>query len=274
MFQQTATVVWNRSRGSHFYHLGLRCSRGFSSAKPGQFVMLHLDGRCDPLLRRPFSLHRLIRQGRRTTGIEILYKVVGKGTGLLAALQAGDEVDLLGPLGSAFVLPPDARRVFVVAGGIGVAPLVFLVEHLLHQEGLAAGNCTVFLGGRTREELLCAGDLTRLGVRVHTTTDDGTAGDRCLVTLPMELALDADAPEVIFACGPPAMIQCVMDAAEARGIECQVSIETRMACGMGACLGCAVASRDPSTPYYHACLDGPVFDSRSIRLETDRMLTE
>jgi len=273
MIQQSATVIWNRPRGGKFYHLGLRCPLGFARAKPGQFVMLHLQDRVDPLLRRPYSLHRLIRKGRRTEGIEILYKVVGKGTALLAGLQPGEKVGVLGPLGSAFLLPPDARSVFVVAGGIGVAPMVFLVEHL-RQQGLSPEGCTVFLGARTRTEILCEEDFSRLGVTVHTTTDDGTAGDQCLVTLPMESALETASPEVIFACGPSAMIQCVMDAAEARHIECQVSIETRMACGMGACLGCAVASRDPATAYYHACLDGPVFDSRSIRLEPDRMLQE
>jgi dihydroorotate dehydrogenase electron transfer subunit len=273
MIQQTATVVWNRSRGASVYHLGLECARGFARARPGQFVMLHLVDRIDPLLRRPFSLYRLIQNGPITEGIEILYKVVGRGTALLSSLQAGDKVDIMGPLGSAFLLPPEARRVFVVAGGIGVAPMVFLVDDLLRQ-GIRTADCTVFLGGRTRDELLCGEDFNGLGVSLHTTTDDGSAGDQCLVTLPMELALSSGSPDVIFACGPPAMLQCVADVAEARNIACQISIETRMACGMGACLGCAVASRDSSVPYYHACLDGPVFDSRSIRLETDRMLQE
>jgi len=273
MIQQEATVIWNRSRGGKFYHLGLHCARGFDRAEPGQFVMLHLPDRVDPLLRRPYSLHRLIRKGRGTEGIEILYKVIGKGTALLAGLQPGQNIGVLGPLGSAFLLPPGAHRAFVVAGGIGVAPMLFLVEELRRQR-MKPENCSVFLGGRTREELLCIEEFDELGVKLHTTTDDGTAGDQCLVTLPMEFALQDETPDVIFACGPPAMIQCVMDLAEAREIECQVSIETRMACGMGACLGCAVVSRDPRVSYYHACLDGPVFDARSIRLEGDRMLRE
>ncbi|MGB5619558.1 MAG: hypothetical protein WBM78_22165, partial [Desulfobacterales bacterium] len=115
---------------------------------------------------------------------------------------------------------------------------------------------------------LCTDEFTALNLPVHTTTDDGSAGDQCLVTHPVDVALADRRPDVVFACGPLQMLDCVIGIAAAHGVICQVSIETAMACGMGACLGCAVPSRDAPGRYYHACLDGPVFDAGSIWFST------
>ncbi|KPJ77165.1 MAG: hypothetical protein AMJ54_09135 [Deltaproteobacteria bacterium SG8_13] len=265
MVQQSAKVLWNRALGGAYHKIGLQCRRGMGRLKPGQFVMLRVSGGVNPLLRRPFSVHMPIESEGRVTGIEILYKVVGQGTRLLAGVTPGDSLDLLGPLGSAFLLPENTRRIFIVAGGIGVAPMVFLAGHLLNR-GVAAEDVTVFVGGRTSSDLLCLNDFDRLGIACRTATDDGSAGDHCLVTLPVELAVDGRQPDVIYACGPLEMLKCVSGIAENRGIACQVSIETRMACGMGACLGCAVAVRNAPGVYVHACLDGPVFDLQEIQL--------
>jgi dihydroorotate dehydrogenase electron transfer subunit len=265
MIQQSAKVLWNTALGGNYHKIGLQCRRGMNRLKPGQFVMLRVFDGVDPLLRRPFSVHKLVESDGRVTGIEILYKVVGKGTRLLAGIRAGDSLDVLGPLGSAFLLPENAHRVFIVAGGIGIAPMVFLATHLLEREVLP-DNVTVFVGGRTKDDLLCLDDFDRLGIVSRTSTDDGSAGDHCLVTLPVELALDDRQPDVIYACGPLEMLKCVSGIAESRGIACQVSIETRMACGMGACLGCAVPIRNAPATYVHACLDGPVFDLQEIQL--------
>ena len=265
MIQQFARVLWNRALGGAYYRIGLECRHGMSRLKPGQFVMLRVVDGIDPLLRRPFSVHRPIESEGRVTGIEILYKLVGKGTRLLAGIQPGDRLDVLGPLGSAFLLPENARRVFIVAGGIGVAPMVYLAAHLL-ERGVSREDLTVFVGGRTSEDLLCLEDFERLGVASRTSTDDGSAGDHCMVTDPVAAALGDRQPDVIYACGPLEMLKCVSGIAESRGIACQVSIETRMACGMGACLGCAVPIRNVPGVYVHACLDGPVFDLQQIRL--------
>lgn len=266
MVQQRAQVLWNQRVSTAYYRIGLKCRAGLGRIKPGQFVMLRIAEGIDPLLRRPFSIHRPIITDGRIQGIEILYKVVGKGTSLLSQRKRGDRIDVLGPLGSAFLLPEKVQRVFIVAGGIGIAPMVFLAAHLL-ESGLDPGNLMVYLGGRTKEDLLCVAEFEEMKLTVHTTTDDGSAGDQCLVTLPVESAAAGWRPELIYACGPLEMLKCVIDIAEAHSIECQVSIETRMACGMGACLGCAVAARDIPNHYYHACLDGPVFDTRSIWVE-------
>ena len=265
MFQQKAKILWNEAAGPLVHRIGLRCPTGFHQAKPGQFVMLRISEGVDPLLRRPFSIHKPIIEKKRTIGIELLYKVVGKGTHVLAGRKPGETLSVLGPLGSAFRLPPGAKKAFIVAGGIGVAPMVFLAQHLIDQ-GINVQDCRVFLGGRTREELFCGNDFASLGIEVYTTTDDGTAGDQCLVTHPVEIALDDHRPDIVFACGPTEMLDCVIGIIDAAKVACQVSIETMMACGMGACLGCAVTAKDIPSTYYHACLDGPVFDTDSISI--------
>lgn len=264
MNQQPAKVLWNKKIGPAYYKIGLTCSDNYSSAKPGQFVMLRFVGKTDPLLRRPFSIHTLIVSNGVTGGFELLYKVVGKATTMLALQKPGDMIDILGPLGSSFLVPRQAVRIYVAAGGIGVAPLVFLVSEL-HRKNADLENCRIFLGGRTHDDLLCRNDFIRLGVSVTTTTDDGSAGDQCLVTHPLEEAIDHIVPDIIVACGPMDMLACVIGIAEKYGVPCQVSIETMMACGMGACLGCAVECRTDPDRYLHACLDGPVFDAELLQ---------
>jgi dihydroorotate dehydrogenase electron transfer subunit len=241
-----------------YRRLGLDTADAFVGARPGQFVMLGLGPAGPRLLRRPFSIHRRI-----AGGIELLYRVVGPTTRAMAVLLPGAVVDLLGPLGRGFTVPAGLRRLALTAGGIGVAPMVFLAETLVARQD-APGAIDVYLGGRSRQDLLCRGDFERLGLPVTVTTDDGSAGDRCLVTVPLASATAVSPPELICACGPPAMLRCVAQMAMARRIACQVSIETLMACGMGACLGCAVAGSDPGAPYLHVCRDGPVFDAADL----------
>ena len=172
----------------------------------------------------------------------MLYKVVGKGTAALALQKPGDIVDILGPLGTGFLIPRGAKRIYFACGGIGVAPLVFLVSQL-RRRNADLSKCRVFIGGRSQEDLLCLRDFEQLGLNVQTTTDDGSAGDQCLVTHPLEVAVEHLTPDIIAACGPMAMLACIIGIAEKYRVPCQVSIETMMACGMGACLGCAVEGR-------------------------------
>jgi dihydroorotate dehydrogenase electron transfer subunit len=264
MFQQQVEVLFNRQVGPAYYKIGLTCPSYFSMAKAGQFIMLRAAGRNQPLLRRPFSIHNLIINDGEAEGLEVLYKVVGQGTALLARQKTGDMVDILGPLGSGFLIPRQAGRIFFVAGGIGVAPLVFLASQL-ERRNFDFSQCRAFIGGRNKEDLLCIDDFTRLGIGVQTTTDDGSAGDQCLVTHPLEDVLAQVKPDIIVACGPMEMLACIIGITEKYDVPCQVSIETLMACGMGACLGCAVEARDRPDRYLHGCLDGPVFDVSELK---------
>jgi dihydroorotate dehydrogenase electron transfer subunit len=265
MFQQLSKVLFNEKVGPAYYKIGLSCSDHYRLAKPGQFIMLRITGPAGPLLRRPFSIHNLIASNGAAEGLELLYKVVGKGTAALALQKPGDSVDILGPLGSGFLIPPRAKHIYIVGGGIGIAPLVFLVSQLQCQK-TDLSNCRVFIGGRSKEDLLCLSDFARLGVSVQASTDDGSAGDQCLVTHPLENAVEHLAPDIIAACGPTEMLACIIGIAEKYEVPCQVSIETMMACGMGACLGCAVEGRGHRDRYLHACLDGPVFDAEMLKI--------
>ena len=265
MVHEKVNVLWNSKVGPSYYRIGLTCHEGYSRAKPGQFVMIHFYDQMAPFLRRPFSIHKLITKKDRTSGIEILCKVVGEGTKRLSMCKKGDVLDILGPLGTGFSFPGHYRKIFIVAGGIGVAPMPFLAS-FLKTSGVDPFECTVFLGGRSKDDLLCRDDFSRLGMIIHMTTDDGSKGEKCLITHPLEIAAKEHRPDVIYACGPLEMLKCVMSIAEKLNIPCQVSIETMMACGMGACLGCAVEKNEAPVSYMHACLDGPVFESSILKL--------
>ncbi len=265
MHQQLSTVLFNEKIAPAYYKIGLSCSDHYSIAKPGQFIMLRVAEQAEPLLRRPFSIHNLIASNGAAEGLELLYKVVGKGTAALALKKPGDIVDILGPLGTSFKVPPGAKRIYIAGGGIGVAPLFFLVSQLRRQNADLT-DCRVFIGGRTQEDLLCLGDFAQLGLNLQCTTDDGSAGDQCLVTHPLEMAVELSAPHIIAACGPIAMLACIIGIAQKYDVPCQVSVETMMACGMGACLGCAVEGREHRDRYLHACLDGPVFDAAMLKI--------
>ncbi len=265
MFQQTSEVLFNRQLSPGYYKIGLTCSEHYAMAKAGQFIMLHVSRQSHPLLRRPFSIHNLIMRESAVAGLELLYKVVGRGTAALSRQQPGNRVDILGPLGTGFIVSSQARRIYFAAGGVGVAPLVFLA-YQLHRHNSDLSDCRAFIGGRSKADLLCQDDFTDLGIRVQTTTDDGSAGDQCLVTHPLESVVERMKPDLIVACGPTDMLSCIIGITEKYDLPCQVSIESMMACGMGACLGCAIEGRGRPDRYLHACLDGPVFDAAELKL--------
>ena len=270
MLQFDASVLWNKAVADDTYRLRLSASADFGRARPGQFVMLQIDRAPGALLRRPFSIHQLVHADGAVCGFELLYKVVGKGTRALRNYGPGEAISVLGPLGTSFAANRSWDRVFLVAGGIGVAPMPFLASRLL-EKGLTPERCHVFLGGRSRSDLLCRDELTALGLPLVLTTDDGSEGDQCTITHPVEAALEEaaskeGAPDAVFACGPMPMLACLAGILEARAIFTQVSVESMMACGMGACLGCALPDKEKGAPYRHVCIDGPVFDLGQIAL--------
>jgi dihydroorotate dehydrogenase electron transfer subunit len=263
IIQETVKVLSNTPIGPGYYRIKLSCDRQYTNAGPGQFVMVRLIPQIDPLLPRPFSIHRLSKQDGLVAGLELLFKVVGKATHALSLKKPGDYLDLTGPLGNGFSIPAGVKHIKIVAGGIGVAPMIFFLDHLKERRRDLA-NVQVFVGGKSKADLLCLNDFSAFGVPVYATTDDGSSGDRCLVTDPLEIAVAENPPDIIYACGPMDMLACIAGIAAKYRIACQVSIETMMACGMGACLGCAVARRNHSDAYLHACLDGPVFDAQEL----------
>ena len=265
MIQQQATIIWKRTLGHDCVHLGLACEREFPVPVPGQFVMVRVGDGMAPLLRRPFSISGLLGDPGQPDGIELLIKVVGTGTQTIAEKREQETLNLIGPLGHGFRVPAGARRMYLAAGGIGVAPIRYLADQLV-KKGMDPAQCRLFLGGRSQHDLLCRSDFESLGIDVTVTTDDGSEGNQCLLTDPLEVAIEESRPDVVFACGPHGMLTCVAGIVERLQVPCQISLETLMACGLGACLGCAVEPRKPFDQYMHACVNGPVFDAAEIVL--------
>lgn len=245
-----------------FHRLRLYAPAVAEAARAGQFVHVRCapPGQWDPLLRRPLSLHRI---DQRRGEVEVLFRVVGRGTGFLAGLAAGDEIDLIGPLGQGF--PTDLAQgetAVLVAGGIGVAPLVALAEELA-----AKGTpLTAALGAQTAAGLVAADALGKVAGRVMTATDDGSAGHHGFVTELLAGLLERVARPVVYACGPEPMLRRVQAMVAENGprVRGYLSLEARMACGVGACLGCAVRRAGPGTAYHHVCHDGPVFAAGEV----------
>lgn len=256
VYQKISHVVSNEQLSADIYRLTLQAPDIAAAAWPGQFVMVKVASGLDPLLRRPFSIHRITQE----KNIQLLFKVVGKGTSLLANSAAGQKLDLLGPLGHGFT-ETAGKELCLVGGGMGIAPLLFLSEYLLQQR--TAREMILLLGGRTREELepILTGFAT-LGLEVHTATDDGSLGHHGLVT-DLLTALEHRPARQVYTCGPYPMMRAVAKNCAARNWDCQVSMETMMACGMAACLGCALPNAD-GEGYLHACKQGPVFEAKGL----------
>lgn len=230
-------------------------------ARPGQFVMIKAGLSAEPPLRRPFSI--LSTDPDRET-FSLFLKAVGQGSRALAALAPGDPAQCLGPLGQAFSPPGPAEEALMIAGGYGIAPFVMLSRELVRQE--RPGR--VFYGGRSAADLQLREPFEALGMPLVAVTQDGSLGERGLVTEPLEQHLDAArAPARLYACGPDAMLRAVAGIAERRSLPCEVSLDPWMGCGIGTCLGCVVwiqGADDPRARYRCACTEGPVFDSRRV----------
>ncbi|MBF0120169.1 MAG: dihydroorotate dehydrogenase electron transfer subunit [Desulfobacterales bacterium] len=263
MFQEKTKILWNELIKPSYYRLGLKCNNNYSFALPGQFIMLYIPDDMPSLLRRPFSIHKITSsKDKKGDIIEILYKVIGKSTQKLSNQKQDMVIDIIAPLGKGFFLSDSLKRVFIVAGGIGIAPMVFLASFFKEKLNDTSG-WKLFLGGKTEQDLLCEQEFINLNMPVYKTTEDGSAGQKGFITQELERQITVTQPELICACGPMGMLKSVSVIAEKYCIPCQVSMETMMACGMGACLACAVEKKE-SEKYFHVCLDGPVFDAASL----------
>jgi len=254
MYQIKTKILSNKKIIPGYYKISLDAPEIAREAKPGQFVHIRVKDGYDPLLRRPFSIHK-----SRDRRIEILYKVVGRGTKFLSEEKRGRRIDILGPLGQGFKKKADFKRTILVAGGIGVAPLYFLAEKL------AGNNVLVLLGTETKEKILCLEDFRNLSIKVEIATEDGSQGYKGLVSdLLLHFLQKSPQVNLICACGPIPMLKKIAQLSLRYKIPCRVSLEQMMGCGIGACLGCIIKGQDG---YLRVCRDGPVFDAQQILWE-------
>lgn len=257
MVDMLCEVVGHKPLTEVYWGLDLAAPGIAGQARPGQFVHLRVPGLETGALRRPFSIFSA--DGGM---LKILYKKVGRGTSVMTHLREGDRLQVIGPLGNGFPLEPAGVPV-LVAGGYGVAPLFFLAGRL-ERKGVA------LIGGRTAADILAAGDFTRIGWDVRVATQDGSAGEKGLVTDLLDREMERLRQQrrcgEIFACGPEGMLRAAGARALEHGIRGWLSLDKRMVCGVGACLACVQKLRraDGSTWIGRVCHDGPVFEAREI----------
>ena len=254
------TIIEKRQPAPNHVWMRIANVWGSEAAEPGQFLHLLLPDQTGLLLRRPYTIYR-----RRPDEVEILFQVVGSGSGALAELPVGSEVKMIGPLGNSFRLPKEGQTAYLVGGGVGMASLFLLAERLAQ----CGSPPRVFIGARSAEYLLCRDDLESLGLDIHIATDDGSDGYHGFVT---DLFIDSFKKEsvelsnpAVYTCGPKAMMEALSSFTTELQLPAQSALENRMGCAMGVCLGCVVPiQKGGEMEYERVCIEGPVFDSRRV----------
>jgi len=229
---------------------------------PGQFMMLRITDDSDPLLARPFGISGFERK-EEGADVEIMYRVVGRGTRLMEGWSPGQRTAFLGPLGRGFTLPPEGSSSLLVAGGVGLPPLLAMARNM---EKLGrAGELSLVYGETSHDRLIDLGSDVFPRIEVETCTEDGSCGTQGLVTGLLE-GKDNGEGRHLFVCGPNPMLKAVMDLTLDRCLSAQYSLETYMACGFGVCSGCAV--KLASGDYVRVCREGPVFKGSELSQES------
>ena len=260
-----ATVIANARLSRDYSVLSLAAPEVGERTQPGQFVMVKPAGITDPLLRRPFSVFEVLRNtAGAITGVSILNKRAGRSTKRLYALEPGDVVSCLGPLGIPFKPVAAPMEAWMVAGGVGLAPFATLAESLAASRTPAR----LFYGARTAEELFYLDFFEERGITLVLTTEDGGRGLKGRVTAPLEAALENVGPAgaMVYACGPEPMLAAVAKLAAHYHQPSQVSVERVMGCGLGGCYSCVVPVKhgDEEANLVRSCISGPVFDGAEL----------
>lgn len=244
----------NYQVGPGLYRMDIISPEITEQSKPGQFVHIKVNNRFsyDPLLRRPFSIHD-IEPGKGL--FSIIYKVVGRGTEILSRYSAGESIDVLGPLGKGFYTKFNGRDIVLIGGGMGIAPLIYLLKHLRKDN-----NVIVIIGARNKEHLNFFEDIFAINkVKLYTATLDGSGGFKgTVIDVLKEKRICGD---YVYACGPEGMLVEVQKYGIKEGIAGEFSLEARMGCGTGLCLSCVIKTRRGNK---RVCKDGPVFSLEEV----------
>lgn len=274
--QHRVTITENVQLATDTFRLRFACPEMARAIRPGQFLMIRIPGCDDPLLGRPFALYdTVLGDEGQPEGIDVVYLVVGKLTGLLSQCKAGDALEVWGPLGNGFSAEP-VEHLIMVAGGIGQTPFLALGRQFLGgrayghpaQSTSTSQSVTLCYGVRRQDLLAGEDDFRGCGIDLRISSDDGSVGHHGLVTDLLQQALDEKGPSScrIACCGPEPMMEAVAKIAFERDVACEVSLETPMACGIGICFSCVVRTKqsDGDWDYKRTCVDGPVFPAEKI----------
>lgn len=253
--QDIYKVVSNEKLCPQFYRLCIDAPPIVEIVRPGQFIHIRTSEGLEPFFRRPFSVYRAKKH------VEIFYEVVGPGTRLLSQMAKGDDIDVLGPVGTPFVLPPvKIKQVVMVAGGIGIAPFMILSDLLKNKNY----ELVLLYGGRTRGHVYPMKEFKANGCKVSVATDDGSVGLKGRVSTLFSKIDNNPETTFMYTCGPNPMMAAVQAFARKHRLRGQAACEEIMACALGACLGCSIKT---TKGYKTVCCDGPVFDLDEVVFE-------
>ena len=260
-------IAVNRRLVNEHYLMTVVVSDNFPKPLPGQFIMVRLKGRHEPFLSRPFSIYHYNHEDDKVY-IQILYRVVGKGTRILSELKRGTILEISGIHGRPFDILSHASNVILIAGGVGVAPISYLASHYKDNIHNTDMRLSCYLGAKSAKQLLGVETLKMSCSFVEISTDDGSSGYHGMVTESFARNVAAYRPDqsFIYACGPSSMLKRISEILSDHPIPCQVLLEQRMACGFGACLGCTVEVKgaEEMKRYVRVCTEGPVFNIHDV----------
>ena len=249
-FLEMATIVENEAIIPEVWKMVFHAPQIAREAQPGQFVNVHRDGG-QTFLRRPFGI---VDADAETGHVTIIYRLVGKGTEEMKGLHSGDALSVEGPLGEG-VFTTTPGQVLLAGGGVGLAPLIFLAKHLDHP--------IVLVAGETAAETIWTKFFEPYAGQIYVTTDDGSLGIKGFAVDALPQIFAEHAIDRVSVCWPSLMMKTIAQASAIAGVACEVSMEKRMACGIGVCLGCTFESQLDGKRY-KVCADGPVFDAKEV----------
>lgn len=255
-----AKLIEKEQLKSDIFKFTLSAKEIADTAKPGQFLEIRVSDQIDPFLRRPISIYDINKENSTVT---FIFQVKGKGTEILCKKNIGETIDVLGPLGFGTFNLADYKNISIIGGGIGVFPL-----HELAKVANNSATVNTYLGFRSKDFVVCEDEFNKVSQKLVITTDDGSYGENGFAINYLAEDLDKSKPDCIYACGPLPMLKAVQKLAIEKNIPCQISLEERMGCGVGACLGCAVKTASPkdAPQYVHVCKAGPVFDASYVEI--------
>ena len=257
-----AKLVEKKEIKENIYHFNVKADEIVNTAKPGHFIEIRVSDNIEPFLRRPISIYNLNKE----EGIlEFIFQVKGKGTDILSQKNVGEKIDILGPLGSGTFKYDKFQNIAVIGGGIGVFPLYELCKEAKADNR----NVSTYLGFRSKDFVLLEEEFANVSDKLTITTDDGSYANKGFAINFLEKDIEDGKVDCIYACGPLPMLRAVRELAIKKDIPCQISLEERMGCGLGVCLGCAVKtarSTKESPEYWHVCKGGPVFSAKEVEI--------
>ncbi len=255
--QTVAKIVGKEKLIEGIYKFSMKTKEIAKEAKPGSFLEIQVSESYEPFLRRPISIYNVDKEN---DVVEFIFQVKGKGTKMLMDKKVGDDLNILGPLGEGTFEVKHYKKAYIIGGGIGTYPLYELAKELKENT-----DVTMYMGFRNKELVTLESEFEEVSKKLVVTTDDGSYKEKGYAIDFLKEDCNKEKPDIIFACGPLPMLQAVQEFAKKEKIECQMSLEERMGCGIGACVGCAVkVIRNGEEKYEYVCKNGPVFNAKDV----------